>query len=479
MIKRMKAATYICQITEDSLKVVTSCASDGGKREIQDIDFQKIIPGLSEQELSDKIAQMLRKLGFKNSPIIVALPCSKATCRQFKVPAQAAGEIEKIVSLQASRYLPYPAEELVTGYQVISTSSDGYSLINLIIVHKDVIAHMLKVFEGLKASRVSIILSSYGLAFFYNRISSGASALVMFVDFNGIDSEAAILRGKQMLFSRSFKLFSRQPGLEKQCVEEINKSLDIYHKESAKDLTPQIVFMSQAAIPGVGSALKEQFGVPAEEIVFPEDLKLPLKVKEFLKNSDNSFLSLLGLGLEDVAESLNLLPRQLKEKIALLSLKKERKTIALFILATLLIFAFGVNRHLDNKARYLSRLKEELNKIAKEAAPLEGIEKRFRFISGDSHRKDSSLDLIRELYQIIPSEIKLVNFSYEDGQKVTVRGQARELNSVFAFVGKLEESPVFKTFKIKIRYATWRNNRSGALVDFEIICTKKNAKSSE
>jgi len=479
MIKRMKAATYICQITEGSLKVVTSCVSDGGKREIQDIDFQKITPGLSDQELSEKITQMFRKLGFKNSPIIVALPCSKVTCRQFKVPAQAAGEIEKIASLQAARYLPYPAEELVTGYQVISTSSDGYSLINLVIVHKDVITRTLKMFERLKATDVSIILSSYGLSLFYDQVSSNVSPLVMFVDFNGIDSEVVILRDKQVLFSRSFKLFSQQPGVEQQCVDEISKSLDIYHKESTKDQLPQIVFMAQAATPEVRNVLKGQFGAPAAELIFPESLKISAKVKEFLKNSEDSFLSLLGLGLEEVADSLNLLPRQLKEKITLLSLRKERKTIAVFVLATLLIFSFAVNRHLDNKARYLLRLKEELSKIAKEAAPLEGIEKRFRFISGGSQGKDSTLDLIRELYQIIPSEIKLVTFSYEEGEKVVVRGQARELNPVFAFVGKLEKSPAFKTFKIKIRYATWHNNRSGALVDFEVICSKKNAKSSE
>jgi len=479
MMGRMKTATYVLQITEEYLKVVVSGASEGAKREIQDIDFQKISPGLSDEELTEKIAQMLRKAAFKNNPLTLVLPCNKATCRQFKVPAQSPKEIEKIVSLQASRYLPYPAEELVTGYQVISVSSDGYSLINLIIVHQDVISRLLKIIASIKSPRINVLLSSYGLALFYDWIKPASSDAVMFIDFNGIDSEVVILQDKQVLFNRAFRLMPQQEGFKEQCIEQIDRSLDIYRRESNKTGIPQIVYMSPAPAVGLKEALQKHFEVGVEELVLPADLKLSDRIKDFLKSPESSFFSLLGLSLEDFPESLNLLPGELKGKIAQEAINKERKTLIFFLAATLLIFSLGVNRNLENKERYLARLKEEINRISKEAAPLEGIAKRFRFSAADSRYQVSSLELMRELFQLLPSEIKLASFTYEEAQQVIIRGQAATLNPVFSFVGKLEGAPVFKNFKIKIRYATWRNSRSGALVDFEILCVHKNAKITE
>jgi Tfp pilus assembly protein PilN len=115
----------------------------------------------------------------------------------------------------------------------------------------------------------------------------------------------------------------------------------------------------------------------------------------------------------------------------------------------------------------------ELAKIAKEAKPLEEIEKKFKALENKNQKKSSSLDFLHELYQVMPEQISLTNLNYEEDGKVILRGQAAELNSVFTFVSQLEKSQILKDFNIKMRYATQKRTQAGEVVSFEIICAKR------
>ncbi len=101
------------------------------------------------------------------------------------------------------------------------------------------------------------------------------------------------------------------------------------------------------------------------------------------------------------------------------------------------------------------------------------IEKRLEILGKYSQKKPSVLEALYELHQLIPGEVSLVNFIYEEGGQITLRGQTRELNSVFAFVSQLEESLVFKNFSIKVRYATKKNTPAGEIIEFEIVSLYK------
>ena len=100
------------------------------------------------------------------------------------------------------------------------------------------------------------------------------------------------------------------------------------------------------------------------------------------------------------------------------------------------------------------------------------MEQRFKTIrkrSGNS----SCVEILTGLYQVIPEQITLSGFTYNQGKELVLAGQTQELNSVFGLVSQLEGSVVFKKFNIKIRYATQRKLRDAEIVDFEIICLKK------
>ena len=322
---------------------------------------------------------------------------------------------------------------------------------------------------------MSIVLSSYGLCHLYNYLKAEGAKPVMAIDIDASHVELAIISQRKLLFSRYFKLLQPQADWVDLFAQEISRTNDAYLKEVALASPGEFVlFGERKGIPEFYAAIKGKINLPLEVLSYADKIGLaqgPLLNKIF--NSENSFVSLAGLALEDIPDSLNLLPVKLKEESHRLLHTKEFIRTILFICGIILVSGLGIARSLENKAGYLKQLKTELRKIETEAKPLEGLNRRFQLLEKSLRRKTSALDIIYELHQVIPQEVSLVNLTYEEGEGVTLYGQTQELNSVFRLASVLEKSAVFQDFDIKVKYATKKNTLRGELVDFEIVCSKE------
>jgi len=470
---KKRKAIFLCQITENSLKVIKCLVSDNSKREFVGSAVEAITSDIDDKKLTEKLNQIFNKLEYEHNPVIVSLPRQKVTCRYLKVPTQAPKEIDNIVILQAPRYLPYPANELITGYQVISTEKGGYTNINLVIVHKDVVQRYLDILRNINIKDAAISLSSYGLCNLYSYMEPGEPQTVMLIDIDPPEIELLITSGGKFLFSRSFKIRGQQDW-QSLLVEEINKSQDAYLKEiGGKAPGKIIIFGPSAKSQEFKEALSKQVSIGTKTPPYWEGVSASEGFLNSIANINNSLANLIGMGLKDVPNSLNLLPRVIKEEHKKIILQRERLRLISFISGIILIFGLGMAKNLDNKSKYLVRLKAELNKIENEAKSLEGIEKRFKLLEERSDKKSSGLEIFYQLHQITPNQISLANFIYEEDNQVALRGQTAELNSVFEFVSQLEKAAAFKNFNIKVRYATKKQTQSGEIIDFEIVCLKK------
>ena len=85
---------------------------------------------------------------------------------------------------------------------------------------------------------------------------------------------------------------------------------------------------------------------------------------------------------------------------------------------------------INNKEVYLNKIKAELSKIANTDKPLEEIEKRVHALDLRSRQKLSSLDALYEVHKLIPQQISLISFSYEEDNQIVLRGQAQEFRQI-------------------------------------------------
>jgi Tfp pilus assembly PilM family ATPase/Tfp pilus assembly protein PilN len=465
---------YLVQIKENALSVVKCLLSNAHKRNFTDLEVETIETALDTKKLGEKLNQILRKLGYNNNPVIVSLLRSQATLRYLKVPTQEPAEIERIISLQASHYLPYPANELITGYQIIATDREGYSEVNLVIVHKNAIEHYIKVFAEINIKNIKIILSSYGLTNLLSYIEPGETQVTMAVDIALPRVELAIIERDRLLFSRSFNIAQKEQNWQNVLVEEINKTKDAYLKEISRKEPNKIVLVGATKNFGkLAEILGKQLALPIQELSYWDKIKVSEKFLNRIPALDDSLAALTGLGLKDIPDSLNLLPQNIKEVSKKTLQRQEIFRQSAFIFCILLILGLGVAKNLHNKEMYLKLLRGELKKIEQEAKSLEEIEKRFAYLENRLQKRPSSLDILYEIHQNIPAQISLINFIYEEDNQVSLHGQAPELNSVFDFVSRLEKSATFKNFNIKVRYATKKKIQSQEVIDFEIACIKK------
>lgn len=461
----MSKTIFVCQVTDTVLKVIKLQRNGNPAEAVAGLRAEKLASGIDSALLAEKIGQALKELEYKNNRVILSLPRNHAACRYLKVPAQAPREIEKIVSLQAATYLPYPANELITGFQVISTDKAGYSHINLVIVHRDVIERYIRLFKELKITDFSIFLSSYGAAQLYSYIDPQEARPVMLADIDSQQVEITVTLNNKLLYSRYFKLNILQPDREEVFVDEINKTNDAYQKEVPSPGPQKIVILGAPGLSGESrEKLSRQLSLPVE--LLPDD-------KQFNVSEGNSFASLIGLGLAEAPESLNLLPQITREENRKSSQRNENFRLALSIFGIVIILSAATAKNLDNQRQYLKQLKSELGRLAKEARPLEEIENRLRIAQNQNQKKPSSLEILYEVHKVIPDNISLTNLSYEEDNQTVIHGQAPELDSVFGFVAQLEKSAVFKAFSIKVRYATKKKIQASEVVDFEIACVRE------
>ncbi|MBU0709633.1 MAG: pilus assembly protein PilM [Candidatus Omnitrophica bacterium] len=469
MSRKSRKTLFICQFTDKILKVV-KCVSVSGQRKL----FVACEALEADQKgIAEALRRVLLKLGYNNDQIIISLPRIQSTCRYLRVPAQQPAEIEGIVSLQASHYLPYPAGELVTGYQLISTDTQGYSYINLVITHKDVVERNLDLFKGFKERNISIILSSYGLSRLYNLLHPKEARPVMIMDIDQEWVELAIVLGEKVLFSRSFRLSDREDwGIL--FINEIKKTQDAYLKDVSKEPPVKIVITGvQSTALRCVELLKEKVRVDVEILDLRNKIKFSNSLLDRISKSDNSFVSLIGLGLLGKPESLNLIPLEIKEQARKTGQRKESMKLILSILGIIFVLSLAVFKNLDNKSGYLRQLVTELDKIESQAKPLEDMENRLNLIERQSQEPSLSLEVLHELYRVLPNMISLNNFIYEEDKQVTLRGQSPQMNSIFDFISRLEQSLVFSNFEVKVKYATQKKASMEEFVNFEIVCLKK------
>jgi len=469
---KTKGPLFICQITDSQIKII-KCLRAESKKEFMGLETEDIPSGLDDKGLAERLTVILKKLGYNGGPVTICLPRSKVTCRFLKVPTHVPKEIDEIVNLQAARFLPYPPEELITGYQVVATDKEGYSELNIVIMHKDVASRYINIFRELKSSGITIALSSYGLVNLYEYIKPNEFDPVMIIDVDYPQVELAVVSNQRLIFSRYFKIDKSRSDWEGIFIDEINKSRDLYSRDTSKEGPKKaFVILGSKGSQEVVQALNKHDGFSFETVSY-DKISVSGDVRNKISFSDLSFASMIGLGLKDLDLSLNLLTADIKAEAKVSTQRNEWLRLGAAIGAIIIILSLAVAKSLDNKALYLKQIRVELSKVKSEAVSLEEIEKKFKFMEKSLKEKPSALDILYDVHQAIPVGITLVNLGYEENKEVVLRGQAPDLNSVFSLVAVLTDMPAFAKFNVKVRYATKKKTPQGEVINFEIGCSRE------
>lgn len=368
---------------------------------------------------------------------ILIIPRHLVSLRFVELPSTDDAEIKNMAEFQALKELPYAKEDLIVSYRKLGPCKKGFSLIMLAVAKREIIEEMLSAGKG---KPEGIILGTELL--YLSLIKKGLinpANVTLVINVNKDYSEVLVI-DKKPVFSRGFM---NKDGLS----EEINRSIAAYKRDkNNQDIDKTIVtYSADADIEAIKAFLKDSFRAPVNFLEYnydPEGIDLPLEI--------------------------NLLPAQYIDRKTSADQRKEMLWTYFFIViaiaAAMSTFVFKV--HKKNKA--LALLTERMDATQAETGMLASMLKKTEILK--SHKEDGILiiNILKESYNLIPSDISLLSLDYDGKSTVSYKGAAKEMAGVFNFVKVLEKSKYFK--KVEIINAAKKEIQGQETADFNIAC---------
>ena len=383
------------------------------------------------------IRDFLEKLKFRSEPIVVLLPRKAVILRQLKVPAVDPAEISGMIGFWAPRYVPYPAEELVTAYSLIKRDK-GYSQIVINISQKKDIDRFMEIFRPWQQYLQAIVLDSYALVGAAQIYAKKQPCPAVIVETANDSRDIVVACGDKLLFTRTVPV-----GSDVEFAVEVEKTIQAYLKENIGPKPEQIV------VSGGGGLVK----------LLQERSQLPVSAVDL---GDLSLAAVLNSDLGTV----DLMPPAVRVACHDRQTKKELAGIFTLMIVTLAAAGLALGAAYYEKRSYLDRLNAEFVNTPEFVRQVYAVQQR---ISSAQKRlsRVKAIDVISEIYRILPAGLYLTNLSYESGKEVVLRGRSPDLSGVFDSLGLFDKSTVFKG--AKVNFATKRKGRGGEVVEFEIV----------
>lgn len=465
--------TTSIEINERHLKLA-QISSKGGQVKVVACVYKE----LSSSDLeggAKALQQILREHNIRPRHVILSIPRHSVTIKNVKLPSKNLAELDEMAGFQAVKQIPYSKEEMAYGFNVIGADPEGYSKVMLVICHREVIERPIEILRSCGLSPEKVTLSSFGLLNWFNfnnelRKQSETSPVIL-VDCDTNSSDVAIIHMGKLVYTRGLTFgYAEGMSYHNRLADEIDKTLPTLEKESELARPTHAVFTGNVS----ESALlkSESEGALNMKIQFVDPFKLAsLSIAPAFQPyvTQASYSSLIGTAIGE--EEVDLLPKALKlEKSA--KIKKRELTISVILtFAVITSISFTAWNKIHQKELILNNVESKLSQTAPFAQEIEKMRMATEVITYQLKKKSEALDVLNELHKIIPPQIYLILYTYDE-EKAELKGTANALSDVFKLVTVLEDSPSFKN--VEVRYATKRKIGEQELVDFEIVCHLNN-----
>lgn len=453
----------------DGLLKVAAIYRDKGEDYLHTLDTMSL--PLDDKEIAREIRSLIAKHKLWKSSFYVSFPRHLVTIRTVRLPTTNEEEVKNMAGLQAVKFLPYAREEMIVAHKTIDVTKDGYTDILLILAQKKSIDRYLKIFKNAAIAIEKVALSSEGLLGWYSRLKIDDTQPVAIIDVDRLHTHIQVVKDGKLLFTRSVSLDIEDFHKSKAALlTEISLSFDTFLKESGERVSRLILSGCENYIKNVSDFLRENLAIPLDQAEQLRRIKIKESASKLVNQlKDGSYAHLLGIVFNPESLEINLLPYAIIDKKRELRLRQELIKTSLLFLAVLTAAGGIINKKIDDKKNYLRDIDSRLKEMEPEVKNLSTLKKNIELIQNQITLKGSAIDILRELYSILPQDVSLTLLEFEGSSRILLRGTARELSKVFDMLTILEKSDFFEN--VKINFATKRSFKNMEFADFEIVCS--------
>jgi len=445
------------------------------KKDIREVDEDQW-PGVLQSALSE--------IGSKRCDAILTVPANIVTTKNIEIPSLDEGEIKSIIDLQAGRHTPYSREEILIGYVSIGIFQRNYTKVLLVIVNRDVLKKQvdLLIRSGVRVERV--LFSPEGMAGFYSRalnvkeedppvgiIDIGSQVTNFFIAYNGTVATCRCIPVGLM------QLIKEGQAAQDNLLEELANSVDAYQSEDVSSLPETYLLTSDdAKVKELQGVLQEKLKAKVKVNPFLDQIQAdqPVMLKMVSEYNDESFLNVISTVLTADQMQVDLTPEEVVTQRAIE--EKGRQVVKSAAFAIILLFlSCGIFfSKIYFKGVLLDKLKSEYVEKRRAVIKLDRTAQKTRIIKDYINSRMVGLDVLNELYHLVPNEIYLQSILLDEDGMINIQGVSESMSRVFNFVSSLEDSEVFKA--VKTKSTTAKKDRGKDVAAFEIAFRLESAK---
>ncbi|MFC1593924.1 pilus assembly protein PilM [Candidatus Omnitrophota bacterium] len=428
----------------------------------------------ADDSISKQLGALLDETKIKPSNVICIIPRKFVIARTLKLPSHDKKEIEKMAALQAAQQIPYPKEDIVSDYITLEKDAEGYARVLLAMVHKDVVSRYLKIFSDAGIEPGILTLSSQGICSWYAFFSAGDKQAkkerAVLIDVNTANSDICFYHDGNVVSSRSVSFGSTDinEGKIDEFLQQLRLTISAYQKENSAHTISRIVMLSHSeTIKNFSLKIEGELPFPVECVDIASAMS-KTKGASMATMRDTSPVVVIGHTLQKEKQKFNFLPLHLYSEKRNKIIRKELVTCAALFVACVVVIVTAVLVKLNKDERYVAQLESMIQETTPEARKLESAVKKLEIIKQRMNPGNSSIDVIYELYDLLPTGMGINVFNLDESNNLTLQGMSLAMSEVFKFQSLLEKSDNFTN--VEVKYASKRRIRGGEVTDFRILC---------
>ncbi len=395
---------------------------------------------------------------------VLIIPAYQCTTKYAFLPSTDPAEIEKMLEFELSNIVPYNTQPWSWDFSIIGRQEDEASKVLIVLSPLSIIDRYIHnlLSLGIRPNVITVNAVFYNLLLKKDKTSLELNPMAYFYPNNDY-LDFFVIQNRQVTFLRGARLKGKLCEKTRFVEAEIQRSLSMLKENRFANWPNKLITINvnNSAV-DFGKIVERVTGVSVEEIesatLFGENSSI---IERLTTISSDDYLS-----SSSEKDQISLLPRFLKQKLR--RRKKRRQMIlhALKVCFVLLLAFLCLKTSIWRKNRLLLRYEQRLSAISPMAEKLQFLKQQLDIIQSQLQSNVSTLDIVSELYRVLPKDVTVHYLSIEREKKITTRAQAKLLSQAFDCIGPLEQSDYFQN--VKQNYANQRQIQDSLLIDFEV-----------
>lgn len=462
------------EITGTHIKLVQAVSSRGGTV----VRYCRVAPleGRAVDDVTQRLRAMTARLKVNPRALIVVVSRSVVVMKQLRLPSQDPAEVRRMIGLQAVSHLPCVREAMVFDVAALRPGSAGYTLALWVATYKDRMKNILAAFQKAGLGVPKLTLSSHGICHWAiardpSLLSGdGGNGVTALVNMDFGNSEICFCQGGRLVVS--FCLEGHQAGPEaKTPLAAIKRAVRFFEMKNPGLVLGAMVIISDSPVAGpLRVELKDYYHLPVTVLNSWDDpaLRHDLLVHAGGQARGCSLAACLGHLQTKGRDHLNLISQDMAiEKVMKEHNRDLRRGVSFLLLAMTLTVSLRVMDLYQRESR-VGRAKDLL---ARNRAVALMAEARIRFINDvviKTNERYLILDVIRELYVLMPEGVFLRSLSLDPEGVLTLEGSGDSGTEVNALHKRLMGSALFAD--VTLQHVTRRKRYTQEHMDFKMTC---------